>query len=208
MRPYPVGVAESRIGPVTLIWHGRGPRESHVMRPLADALVHIGADVFVPDWEWTAPDWGRGELLASLASAATVADNRPLIVIGWSLGGTAALSLASLAHYEVTALVGLAADCEAQSPLTGRLLDANAVRAASAYLVHGSEDPVVPVSGSIRFAGDSDASLTVLSTDHAGVIGCEYDRGAGTCLPSDRDPARRGLRASVRAIQKAALRQG
>jgi len=78
------------------------------MRPLADALVHIGADVFVPDWEWTAPDWGRGELLASLASAATVADNRPLIVIGWSLGGTAALSLASLAHYEVTALVGLA----------------------------------------------------------------------------------------------------
>lgn len=41
----------------------------------------------------------------------------------------------------------------------------------------------------------------LLHTDHAGVLGCEYDTDARVCMPSTGDSAKRGLRASLLAIK-------
>lgn len=84
---------------IALLWHGRGPREAYALAPLATELESAGLTVLAADWDSTAPDHGRADLEASLARATRLAADRAidpgrLVVLGWSLGGTAALGLA------------------------------------------------------------------------------------------------------------------
>ena len=200
---------------VTLLWHGRGPDEAHVLSRLAAALYADGHTVVTPNWDAGAADGGAARLTASLAQSAALAaeHSRPLVVVGWSLGGTAALSLA-LAPGTLpgsAAVVGLAADVREHSPLDGTVL-ADRVRqgidARPIHLVHGLHDPVVPAADTEEFAeacrtAGVACSLTLVESDHAGVIGTEYDARSGTCVPGDGPAATTGLAAALEAIRAA-----
>lgn len=82
-------------GPTVLLWHGRGPNERGSLARLAEAVAGSGRRVVVPDWDSTADDGGRADLLSSLRFARETADHDPdeLTLVGWSLGGIAAASL-------------------------------------------------------------------------------------------------------------------
>src|SRR5215204_215731 len=84
---------------LVLIWHGRGPNERVALSPLATAVAAQDIRVLVADWNSQADDGGRADLLTSMRYAREHADAigldpARLVVVGWSLGGTAAVSLA------------------------------------------------------------------------------------------------------------------
>lgn len=200
---------------IVLLWHGRGPNEAHVLHRLAEALHADGHSVVTPNWDVSAADRGAAVLRASLDQAAAIAGERsvPLVLVGWSLGGTAALSLAlqpSPSH-EVSAAVGLAAAPREQSPLNGTVpLEGlrPGLRTVPLHLVHGVHDPVAPAADSEEFVRACRAagvlcSLSLVDSDHAGVVGAEYDPAAGLCRPGDGPPARTGLQAAVDAVRAA-----
>jgi predicted esterase len=201
------------------LWHGRGPHEAHVLRRLATALRDDGHTVVTPNWDVSAADRGAAVLQASLDQAAAIAAQHPgapLVLVGWSLGGTAALSLALAPSMApgLVAVVGLASDVREHSPLDGTI-PAERVRsgidAPPIFLVHGLHDPVVPVADAEAFADGCRTagvacSLTLVESDHAGVVGTEYDPLAGLCVPSDGPAATTGLDAAVHAVRAAAAR--
>jgi dienelactone hydrolase len=199
-----------------VLWHGRGPNERHVLRPLAEGLRIDGHTVVVPDWDHTSADGGVGPLLASLELASSLASSAgaPLVLAGWSLGGTAALSIALYAHSSARpgAVVGLAADVSEHSPLDGTVpLESVAPRAGvpPLFLLHGAEDDVVDADGAVRFqraCADAGVAceLALVASDHAGVIGAEYDPDRRECVSSERASARIGLAAAVRLVGVAA----
>jgi fermentation-respiration switch protein FrsA (DUF1100 family) len=159
---------------VALLWHGRGAREAHVLHRLATALHGDGHTVVTPNWDASAAD--RGALASSAAP-------RP------------------------AAVVGLAADVREHSPLDGAV-PVDRVRpgtdAPPIFLVHGADDAVVPAAGAEEFAracltAGVPCALTLVESDHAGVVGTEYDPTAGLCVPSDAPGATRGLAAALRA---------
>jgi acetyl esterase/lipase len=85
------------------------------------------------------------------------------------------------------------------------------VRTPPLYLVHGGQDPVVPAADAEEFVRSCLAvgipcSLSVVDTDHAGVVGAEYDPTAGICVPSDGPAASMGLHAAVQAVRAALSR--
>lgn len=128
---------------MVVLWHGRGANEGRVLRPLAEQLTARGYASSVPEWNSGQPDAGAAQLRASLASARSA----PYVLVGWSLGGAAALAAAfddSIPRPH--AVVALAAGCRTPSPF-GVPLDV-AMSAASSpppiHLVHGTEDTVVP----------------------------------------------------------------
>jgi predicted esterase len=51
---------------VVLMWHGRGPDERAAMAPLAQAVALAGVRVLAADWDSTAVDHGRSDILGSL----------------------------------------------------------------------------------------------------------------------------------------------
>lgn len=200
---------------VLLLWHGRGPNEGHVLLRLATALHAEGHTVVTANWDASAADGGAAALQASLdqAAALAMAHSRPLVVVGWSLGGTAALSLALAPPMtpRLAAVVGLAPDVGAPSPLDGTV-PADRVRsgidARPIHLVHGVHDPVVPVAATEEFAeacrtAGVACSLTLTDTHHAGIVGAEYDPSARVCVPSDAPAATRGLDAAIAAVRAA-----
>lgn len=84
---------------LVLMWHGRGPNERGALSTLAKAVAAHGIRVLVADWNSQADDGGRADLLTSMRYAREHAvaiglDPARLVVVGWSLGGTAAVSLA------------------------------------------------------------------------------------------------------------------
>lgn len=82
-------------GPTVLMWHGRGPDNRLALARLAGAVAASGRRVVVPDWDSTADDGGRADLLMSLRFARETAQDDPdeLTLVGWSLGGIAAAGL-------------------------------------------------------------------------------------------------------------------
>jgi len=204
---------------VVVLWHGRGANEGHVLDALAGALHREGCTVVVPDWDHSAPDRGAAALRASLDSAFALADDHAVsvVVAGWSLGGTAALSLAlsGSSARRPAAVVGLAGDTRARSPLDGTVPVERLTRPLDddpppLHLVHGRADTVVPVEEVLAFAeacrgAGARCTLDVVASDHAGVVGTAYDPNRGVCVPSDDVAATTGLTAAVRAVNAALI---
>ena len=180
-----------------LLWHGRGPDERHVLGPLATLVAGRGVRVLVPDWDSTGPDGGRSDLLRSVKFAREYDDGTDsrLVVAGWSLGGTAAASLALNARrlgLEFVPAVCLAGAFRATDPLSGGPFGSilpSPRRPGSIRLIHGTKDDIAAVEGAREFAAvlhDAGwaAELLELSTDHAGIVGTQFDDDRTRCLPS------------------------
>ena len=180
-----------------LLWHGRGPNERDVLAPLATLAASRGVRVLVPDWDSTSPDGGRSDLLQSVKFAREydAAPDSQLVVGGWSLGGTAAASLALNARrlgLGFVSAVCLAGAFRTTDPLSGGPFDSilpSPRTPGSIRLVHGSKDDVTGIEGSREFAAIlHDAGwatdLLELPTDHAGIVGTEFDDARSRCLPS------------------------
>ena len=164
-----------------LLWHGSGPNERDVLAPLATAVADRGVRVLVPDWDSTKPDGGRADLLRSVKFARERGDSR-LVVAGWSLGGTAAASLAINARklgLDSVPAVCLAGAFMTTDPLSGQpftSFEPSPRAPGSIRLIHGNRDDIVDIAGSRAFAtalqsAGWEADLTELDTDHAGIVG-------------------------------------
>lgn len=195
--------------PAVLLWHGSGPREREVLHPLARSIAAAGVRVHVPDWDSTAPDMGRLDLLASLQHVgATAAD---LTLVGWSLGGTAAVSAAIDGcgdGWHVRGAVGLAAALNHTDPLTGldlaRRLRERTVR-VPVRLLQGSEDDIVRADEERVVAEHaarvgSDLTFTVIPGDHATIVGTRFDEGRDLCVPTNDPAALNAMRAATELV--------
>lgn len=196
--------------PVVLLWHGMQTDARAAVRPLAERIAGHGFAVVAPDWNSHADDDGRSDLLGSARFAADqtgAADG--LIVVGWSLGGAAAVGLTfGAAEYglRIARTVCLAGAFMAPDPLSGEPLTPGAAAGprVPVTLVHGSGDDVVPVSASRDFSAElSGAGWRVqyveLAADHANIVGARYDAAADRYEPSD-DPASLNVAAEVAEI--------
>ncbi len=185
-----------------LLWHGRGPNERDVLAPLASAMAREGFVVFVPDWQSDRQPEARNDLLTSLSYALDRApsaggDKDRTIVAGWSLGANAAADLVlhpeEADGWRPAGFAGFAGSYD-ESPISGLPLvgapgTVPAPMSIPCLVTHGSNDTVVPVQRSRDFAQRVSASGWPISTlepetDHAGVIGTEYDPNMGRCFPT------------------------
>ncbi|MEU3353667.1 alpha/beta hydrolase [Streptomyces sp. NPDC037389] len=209
--------------PVVLLWHGVGPDERDVMRPLAEAVAREGLLVLVPDWRSDEPDGGRGQLLASLEFARARAaglggDPERFVLAGWSAGGAAAVGVALrpdiVGGRRPAAVVSIASRYDLPNRTTGTvpladLADLAEASAVPVTLVHGTADALIPAERS-RELRDALAArhrpvlLEEPVTDHAGVIMTEYDPAAGRCRPSEDPGVLAAGRRTARAIARAA----
>lgn len=178
-----------------LLWHGRGPNERGILAPLATAVADRGIRLFVPDWDSTAPDGGRADLLWSIRYAREHGGDDPLVIVGWSLGGTAAARLALNARrlgLGFVPVVCLAGAFEAADPLSGNPFESITLSpkgAGHVRLVHGLEDNIVGPEGARVLAARLEVagwhtSLLELPVDHAGIVGTEFDAAREHCTPS------------------------
>ena len=217
--------AGSQGEPVVLLWHGSGPDERDALVPLAAAIAAYGPVVLVPDWRSDDRKVGADELLASIdftTRAATDLGGDPgrVVLAGWSLGASAAADIAlhpGIADgWHPISVVGLGGGYD-RTPFSSQWTErdpmaGDVVGGASrpALLVHGTSDNLIPLERSVcgtevlAEAGWR-VVLRQLDTDHAGVIGTEYDREMKRCFPSD-DPDRLAALALVaREVARLAL---
>lgn len=193
-----------------LLWHGRGPNERHLLAPFADLIAEAGLRVVVPDWDSTADDGGRTDLLLSIKHVLSL--NTPWLITGWSLGGAAAASLAlnsrKLGLGKVPAVI-LAGGFTKEDPLSGTPFAGLTIpgrNQGSITLVHGTEDEIVAADGTrdffvrLRDAGWS-TELIELPTDHFGIVGTTHDVALGQCVPATDGSA---ARAAAGIVIKAA----
>ncbi|MEU1039364.1 alpha/beta hydrolase [Streptomyces sp. NPDC005907] len=211
-------------GPVSvaLLWHGSGADEKDMLAPLAEEAAGNGLLVFVPDWDPTAADRGRADLLASLdymrsrAARFDGATDRS-VVAGWSAGAGAAVGLALSSRYDgwrPSAVVGVAGRYDVPARSTGTVpMDDLLEPPASptpVHLVHGTGDTAVPALHSrelleaLRDRGRP-ASLTEPDTDHAGAVMTEFDPGLGRCRRSRCAHAVRAGQQTARVLAQAAV---
>ncbi|MFJ9458992.1 alpha/beta hydrolase [Kitasatospora sp. NPDC101447] len=205
--------------PVVLLWHGSGPNERDVLRPLAREAAARGLLVLVPDWSCRQADGGAAELRASLAHARRIAADfggnpARLVLAGWSLGGREAIALATHpdtpAELRPSAAVGIASQYTDPAVTTG---DAPIDHLASGpspvpiWLVHGTADEIVDVEHTRKLAAAvPTAALLELPTDHAGVVMTAYSPEARRCLPAtDADTLEAGRRTAAVLAEAAGL---
>ncbi|MBC7594990.1 MAG: esterase [Kineosporiaceae bacterium] len=190
----PIDIYGPAAATTVLLWHGSGPNERDVLAPLATAVADRGVLVLVPDWDSTKPDGGHADLLRSVKFARERGDSR-LVVAGWSLGGTAAASLAINARklgLDSVPAVCLAGAFLTTDPLSGQpftSFEPSPRAPGSIRLVHGTRDDIVDIAGSRAFAAALqsagwEADLTELDTDHAGIVGAEFVAERSRCVPS------------------------
>lgn len=212
--------------PTVLLWHGVGPDERDVMRPLARTVAATGALVLVPDWRSDAADGGRDQLLASLEYARTHAgehggDPERIVLAGWSAGAPAALGLALRPEFadgwRPAAVVGIASRYDLPARTTGTVpLDDLAASGPGiavpvpVHLVHGTADTLMGPASS-RAARDALMAHhwpvwleEIPGADHAGAIGMEYDPGLGRLRPSADERVLAAGESAARTIARAA----
>ncbi len=183
-----------------LLWHGRGPNERGVLATLAGLVAERGPSVVVPDWSSEAEDGGRADLLRSLRFTREMVeagghDPDSLVLVGWSLGGTAAAGLTINARrlgVGVARTVCLAGGFVAPDPISGQVLTGDFLTSSNGSpftLIHGIADDVAPVAMSRAFAQLLEQSqwpveLVELPTDHFGIVGTVHDAAHDTCQPA------------------------
>ncbi|MEV5505677.1 alpha/beta hydrolase [Streptomyces orinoci] len=209
--------------PTVLLWHGIGPDEREVLRPLATAVAAAGVVVLVPDWRSDAPDGGRAHLLDSLAFCRERAeslggDAQRITLAGWSAGAPAALGVAL--HPEVAegwrpaAVVGLASRYDRPARTTGipPLDDLAAGRLPTPVpvrLIHGTGDTEIGpehsrTAAAALAAHDWPVLLEEITADHAGVLASEYDPALGRCRPSADAEVQAAGRLAAHSLAQAA----
>lgn len=215
----PAGAGVPR--PTVLLWHGVGT-DREVLEPLAREVAGTyGLTVVAPDWRSDDPDGGRRHLLASLGFTRARAESLgglgedAVILAGWSRGGKCAAAIAvcpgAVGGWRPKSVVALGSGYLRESPFGAPaeiLADCDA-DPVPFWLVHGTEDQVVPVARSRDWAAQLakrgwPVRLTELRTDHAGVIGTEYDQRLRRCVPSAGEGAVTGRRMSAMMIAEAA----
>ena len=178
---------------VALLWHGRGVDGAAWMLPLADRIAASGVLALAIDWNSEGADGGRADLLTSLRFARDLAaehghDPEALAVAGWSLGGTAAASLAVHAKRLGIGLGGVVLIAPGDGPhvvdaISGSPLPATMPPGAGrgrVDLVYGDRDTsatpdlVAGLELRLRIA-DWQTGLHEVSTDHAGIVGTRFD---------------------------------
>ncbi|OBG20732.1 esterase [Mycolicibacterium celeriflavum] len=189
--------------PTVLMWHGAQTDSRTAMRPLAERVHERGLAVVLADWDSHADDRGRADLLASAGYARERADDNPLIVVGWSMGGLAAAGLAIHARqFGVTHTVCLAGAFMVPDPISGdRLPKQLGGDPVPFTLLHGEHDDVVPPEVSGGFAetlegGGWPVDCVVLPADHGSIAGATYDPAADRYHPAT-DPATLEVAADV-----------
>ncbi|MFF7726335.1 alpha/beta hydrolase family protein [Streptomyces sp. NPDC008001] len=212
--------------PTVLLWHGMGPDERAIMRPVAEAAAAQGVVVFVPGWRSDAPDRGAAHLLDSLAFvreqvAQSGGDPDGIVVAGWSAGAGAAVATALrpdlFGGRRPAAVVGIAGRYDVPARTTGAAPADDLAHAAGpaavppvpVLLVHGTEDGEVDGRSAREFAAALAAHgwpvrLEEPGTDHAGVLMSAYDPALGRLVPSSAGHALEGGRTTVRVLVEAA----
>ncbi|KAA6221398.1 alpha/beta hydrolase [Streptomyces albofaciens JCM 4342] len=210
-------------GPPTatvLLWHGTGPDERDVLRPLARTAAAHGLTVLVPDWRADATDNGRTHLLESLAFAQEEATG-PLLLAGWSAGAGAALGVALhpdlTAGHPPTAVLALSGRYDVPARTTGTApladLEKGLAPTAPIHLLHGTNDAVIPTDHSRTLAealskAGHITTYTECPTDHAGTIMTEYDPTTNRCRPTDNEAALAAGETAVQILVKSATSPG
>jgi dienelactone hydrolase len=187
-------VLGDRAQPTVLMWHGAQTDSRAAMRPLAERVHSHGLAVVLADWDSHADDGGRADLLASARFAQQRADGRPLILVGWSMGGLAAAGLtlhARRAGVDVTRAVCLAGAFMARDPISGAPLptEFGDKPRVPFTLLHGADDDVIPANASSGFAAtlqrnDWPVDCAVIAADHGSIAGASYDPAADRYSPA------------------------
>jgi len=202
---------------VALLWHGRGVDGADWMLPLADHVATGGVLAIAVDWNSEATDGGRSDLLTSLRFARELAaanhhDPDAVAVAGWSLGGTAAASLAVHGKRLGVGLGGAVLIAPGDGPravdaISGSALPATMPPGAGRCrvdLVYGEDDTSATpdlVSGlELRLRAASwRTTLHAVATDHAGVVGTRFEERTERYVPSSAAHARAAV-AEVAAV--------
>ncbi len=192
---------------IALLWHGRGVGGASWMLPLAESVARRGVLALAADWDSEAADGGRADLLTSVREAREIAEQHgrdpdSVAVAGWSLGGTAAASLAVHAKRLGLGLAGVVLiapgdGTRVTDPISGSPLPSRfppGLGRCPVHLVYGVDDPLATpdlVSGlELRLrASGWDTTLHELSTDHAGVVGTWFDARTEQYRPSSASHA-------------------
>ncbi|GAA3519814.1 hypothetical protein GCM10022234_14310 [Aeromicrobium panaciterrae] len=158
------------------------------------------------DWDSTSPDLGRADLEASLAFAQGVAgelgiDPGDVVLVGWSLGGTAALGFALQSPAPLrTVLVAPGYADRALDAFSGRPLPQTFPPGRGTVdVLWGSRDELVDETMAtslverLRTAGWT-VSAAELDADHSGVVGSRFDEATNRYVS---DPGAAGAVATV-----------
>jgi pimeloyl-ACP methyl ester carboxylesterase len=178
---------------IALLWHGRGVDSADWMLPLTERVASGGVLAVAADWSSETADGGRSDLLSSLRFTRQLAEQRDLdpdavVVAGWSLGGTAAASLAVHAKRLGVDLGGVVLIAPGDGPravdgITGAPLPATMPPGEGRCridVLYGDRDTSATpdlVSGlelRLRSAGWS-TTLQTVDADHGEIVGCRYD---------------------------------
>jgi pimeloyl-ACP methyl ester carboxylesterase len=177
--------------PTVLLWHGQQPDARSSVRSLAELIAGHGLGVVASDWNSSAADGGRADLLGSVHfTRERVDDPDGLVLVGWSMGGLAAAALTIRAQQSGLAFahtVCLAGAFMVPDPIFNELPEAQLRHTAASTpftLLHGVADRVIPVSVAHDFAAalqhaDWPVQVVELPADHGSIAGAAYDPAAG-----------------------------